>query len=42
MPPSPAVTCATLGQADTFRASGAGLTLMPDPELAPFVWVAPP
>jgi ABC-type nitrate/sulfonate/bicarbonate transport system substrate-binding protein len=40
MPPMPAVTCATLRQADTFRATGSGLPAMSDAELARFVWEA--
>jgi hypothetical protein len=38
MPPTPAVTCDTLRQADSFRATGSGLPGMPDAELARFVW----
>ena len=38
MPPTPAVTCATLRQADTFRVTGSGLPGMSDAELARFVW----
>jgi ABC-type nitrate/sulfonate/bicarbonate transport system substrate-binding protein len=38
MPPTPAVTCGTLREADTFRATGSGLPGMSDAELARFVW----
>jgi len=38
MPATPVVTCATLRQADTFRATGSGLPGMSDAELARFVW----
>jgi hypothetical protein len=40
MPPTPVVTCDTLRQADTFRATGSGLPGMSDAELARFVWDA--
>jgi len=38
MPPTPAVTCATLRQAETFRVTGSGLPSMSDADLARFVW----
>jgi ABC-type nitrate/sulfonate/bicarbonate transport system substrate-binding protein len=40
MPPTPVVSCDTLRQADTFRATGSGLPGMSDAELARFVWDA--
>jgi ABC-type nitrate/sulfonate/bicarbonate transport system substrate-binding protein len=42
MPPTPAVTCATLRQADAFRVSGSGLPGMSDEELAHFIWGGSP